>query len=139
MTQTFSKKSNPCVPGKFITDTLKNTSGVIDMRPKNGSDFNSVIYDIECDNLNIQLEKLFDLYNVRKDLYNVAQENLEAANLNMQISRDKFRAGTINSFNYRDVQLIYLNASFNRLNTIYNLIDANTALMKITGGIISEY
>ena len=89
--------------------------------------------------LTIQLEKLFDLYNVRKDLYNVAQENLEAANLNLQISRDRFRAGTINSFNYRDVQMIYLNASFNRLNTIYNLIDANTALMKITGGIITEY
>ena len=57
MTQTFSNKGNPCVPGKFITDTLKNTSGVIDMRSKNGTDFNSVIYDINCDNLNIQLEK----------------------------------------------------------------------------------
>lgn len=89
--------------------------------------------------LTIQLEKLFGLYNVRKNLYDVARENLEAANLNMQISRDKFHAGTINSFNYRDVQLIYLNASLNRLNAIYNLIDTNTEIQRITGGIITEY
>ena len=86
-----------------------------------------------------QLVQLFDIFKVRKNLYNVAEENMEAARLNMQISEDKFKAGTINSFNYRDVQLIYLNSSINRLETIYNLIDADTALMRITGGIVSEY
>ena len=88
--------------------------------------------------LSNELAKLLDLYNVRKDLFNVAEENLETARLNMQISEDKFRAGTINSFNYRDVQLIYLNASLGRLQAIYNLIDADTALARITGGIVSE-
>lgn len=86
--------------------------------------------------LSNQLAKLVNLYDVRKDLVSVADENLEAAQLNMQISGDKFRAGTINSFNYRDVQLIYLNASISRLNAVYNLIDSNTALMRIIGGII---
>jgi len=85
-----------------------------------------------------QLGKLFDLYEVRKDLFNVTEENLAAARLNMQISEDKFKAGTINSFNYRDVQLIYLNASLNRLNAIFNLIDTDTALLRLTGGIITE-
>ena len=56
----------------------------------------------------------------------------------MQISGDKVRAGTINSFNYRDVQLIYLSASLNRLSAVYNLIDADTALARITGGIVRE-
>ena len=88
--------------------------------------------------LSNQLAKMLDLYNVRKDLYNVAEENLDTASLNMQISGDKFRAGTINSFNYRDVQLIYLSASLNRLSAVYNLIDADTALARITGGIVSE-
>ncbi|MBN1294560.1 MAG: TolC family protein [Candidatus Latescibacteria bacterium] len=85
-----------------------------------------------------QLAQLFDIYRVRKNLYTVAVENMEAARLNMQISEDKFRAGTINSFNYRDVQLIYLNSSINRLQAIYDLIDADTALMRITGGIVTE-
>ena len=88
--------------------------------------------------LSNQLAKMLDLYNVRKDLYNVAEENLDTASLNMQISGDKFRAGTINSFNYRDVQLIYLSASLNRLSTVYNLIDTDTALARITGGIVRE-
>lgn len=85
-----------------------------------------------------QLAKLLDLYNVRKDLYNVAEENIETSSLNMQISEDKFRVGAINSFNYRDVQLIYLNASINRLQAIYNLIDVDTALARITGVIVTE-
>ena len=59
--------------------------------------------------------------------------------LNQQISEEKFRAGTINSFNYRDVQLIYLNASIDRLQAIYDLIDTDTELTRITGGIITEY
>ncbi len=85
-----------------------------------------------------ELGKLYDLYQVREDLYNVSAENLDAAHLNMEISGDRFRAGTINSFNYRDVQLIYLNAATNKLNAVYNLIDTDTALMRITGGIITE-
>ena len=86
-----------------------------------------------------QLAQIYDLYTVRKELYNVAEENIAAARLNMEISEDKFRAGTINSFNYRDVQLIYLNAAFGRLQAIYNLIDTDNALLRITGGIITEY
>lgn len=85
-----------------------------------------------------ELGKLYDLYQVRNDLYNVTEENLDAAHLNMEISGDRFHAGTINSFNYRDVQLIYLNAATNKLNAVYNLIDTDTALMRITGGIITE-
>ena len=66
------------------------------------------------------------------------EENLEAAQLNLGISGDRFRAGTINSFNYRDVQLIYLNAALGRLRAIFNLIDTDTALARITGGIVTE-
>ena len=41
--------------------------------------------------LSNQLVQLYDLYKVRQDLLNVAEENIEAARLNMQISEDKFR------------------------------------------------
>jgi outer membrane protein TolC len=85
-----------------------------------------------------ELNRLYDLYNVRRTLLDVAVENIDAARLNLSISGDKFKAGTINSFNYRDVQLLYLNASLGRLEAIYDIIDARTALMRITGGILSE-
>ena len=57
----------------------------------------------------------------------------------MQLSNEKFKNGAINSFNYRDVQIIYMNASFNQLQAKYNLIDSNSELMRMTGNMITEY
>lgn len=84
------------------------------------------------------LTQLLELYNIQKDLLEVAEENLVATKLNLQISEEKFKSGAINSFNYRDVQIIYLNASLQRLNSIYNLINTDTELARLTGSIISE-
>jgi outer membrane protein TolC len=85
------------------------------------------------------LSNLYEFYEVRKELLNVADENLGAAKLNLQISKEKFEAGAINSFNYRDVQNIYLNAAQRKLEAIYNFIDTHTALLRMTGTIIQEF
>ena len=81
---------------------------------------------------------LFDYYGVRVELLKVANENIEAAQLNLSISEDKYKSGVINSFNYRDVQLIYLNAAVRRLRAIYNLINSKTQLTRITGGFLGS-
>ncbi len=83
-----------------------------------------------------ELYSLFDYHEVRIQLYRVALKSLEVANLNLQLSEEKYRTGVINSFNYRDVQLIYLEASLRRLQAIYNLIDSKTKLTRITGGFL---
>jgi outer membrane protein TolC len=88
--------------------------------------------------LSNQLAYALDFYDVRKQLLDVAQIGVESATLNLQIATEKFRAGTINSFNFRDVQLIFLNASLAELEVTYNLIASETELMRLTGGIISE-
>ncbi|MBS3777092.1 MAG: TolC family protein [Bacteroidales bacterium] len=80
----------------------------------------------------------YDLYNVRRTLLNVASENLEAAELNLEIAEEKFKSGAINSFNYRDIQLIYLNAALQRLRAVYNLVDSNTNLTRLIGGFVEE-
>lgn len=85
-----------------------------------------------------QLYNIYDLYNVRKTLLEVADEGLETAELNLEIADQKFKAGTINSFNYRDIQLIYLNAALQKLRATYNLIRSNTNLTRITGGFVDE-
>ena len=89
--------------------------------------------------LDNSLANLFEFYQVRKELLTVADENLAAAQLNLQISRDKFEAGAINSFNFRDVQEIYLRASQGKLEAIYNFINAQTSLLRLTGVIVQEY
>jgi len=67
----------------------------------------------------------------------VAEAGIESAELNLEISKEKYLNGSINSFNFRDVQLIYLNAAFSRLSAVYNLIDAHTELLRLTGGILT--
>lgn len=83
-----------------------------------------------------ELFNLADYYGVRLELLKVANENLAAAELNLSISEEKYRSGVINSFNYRDIQLLYLNASFRQLKAVYNLIDSRTQLTRITGGFL---
>jgi len=82
---------------------------------------------------------VFDMYEIRKRLLAVAEVQLEAAQLNLDLSTEKFKNGTINSFNFRDVQIQFINAEFNRLEAVYKLIDTHTELLRATGGIISEY
>jgi len=89
--------------------------------------------------LNNQLMAMFDLYNARKQLYRVADENVKSQQLNLTIAKDKFSSGAINSFNYRDIQVSYIYASFDKLEAIYQLIAAQNDLLRLTGAIISSY
>ncbi len=89
--------------------------------------------------LNNQLANVFEFYLVRKELLKVASENLAAAELNLQISKEKFESGAINSFNYRDVQNLYLQAAQRKLESIYSFIDTQTSLLRLTGTIIQQY
>jgi len=86
-----------------------------------------------------QLAQEYELYKVRKQLLQVADENLNAAELNLELSREKFENGTINSFNFRDVQQIYQDAAYNYQRAVFNVIQSYHTLMRLTGGIIEEY
>jgi outer membrane protein TolC len=85
------------------------------------------------------LVAIFDMYSIRKQLLQVADLSLEKAKLNLELSTEKYKSGTINSFNFRDIQLIYINAEFKRLEAVYDLLDANTEILRLSGSIISEY
>ncbi len=86
--------------------------------------------------LNNVLINLYDLFNINKQLYNVSEANLESAKLNLEIATEKFKVGAINSFNYRDIQLLYLNTAISQYEAMYNLLDTHTELLRLTGGII---
>jgi outer membrane protein len=85
-----------------------------------------------------ELLNLYDFYSIRVALLDVANESLEAAELNMSIADEKFRSGAISSFEYRDIQLIYLTSALRRLEAIYNLIGSRTSLTRLTGGFLME-
>lgn len=89
--------------------------------------------------LDNQLAQMYSTYNVNKAILSLANEQVEAAKLNMELSAEKLQNGSINSFNYRDVQIAYMNAAISQLKAHYYLIQSNTDLLRITGGIIEEY
>ena len=80
-----------------------------------------------------------DQYNLRSRLLSIAKENVETANLNLQLGTDRYRNGTISSFDYRDIQINYLTSSLNYLQAIYNVIETETELMRLTGGLSAAY
>ncbi len=85
------------------------------------------------------LANALDQYNVRKQLYGINERRLAAATQNLEIANAKFRNGTINSFDFRVVQVNQLLSAIQYSNALYNLIDSNVTLMRLTGGIIETY
>ncbi len=103
---------------------------------------------IEAEKLQLKTEELemvlrnnlytiWQLFENRKQLHKVAEENFKAAKLNLDIASEKFNSGAINSFNYRDIQMMYLNTSYSFLQAKYNLIATENDLKKITGSLLA--
>lgn len=88
--------------------------------------------------LSYKLENELETYNARKKLIEVATNNAERSKLNLQIAEEKFKNGTISSFEFRDVQNNALRAEMSRLDAIYNLITSETEIARLTGSILRE-
>lgn len=86
--------------------------------------------------MDYQLVNALALYDMRLQMLDLAEEVLATSKRNLDIAEEKFRNGTLNSFNYRDVQVAYLNASFSRTQALFSLLDSETALTRLTGGIV---
>lgn len=86
-----------------------------------------------------QLVQEFELYQVRQELLTLSEENLKAAELNLELSKQKFENGSINSFNYRDIQQMYSNIALNYQSAMFNLIQSYHSLLRLTGGVIDDF
>ncbi|TAE00775.1 MAG: TolC family protein [Bacteroidetes bacterium] len=84
------------------------------------------------------LSSAYDLYNVRKQLVKIALEYKKTAETNLQLAEERFKNGTINSFDYRILQNNFIDAAFDELEAIFNLIDANTTILRLSGGLVDQ-
>ena len=101
------------------------------------------IGQLQIDELTLTLRNdlaaTYDLYNVRQKLLSISEQTVASAELNLRLAEERFRNATINSFDYRAIQINFLNAALNNLQAKYNLIESETELLRLTGGITSEY
>ncbi len=89
--------------------------------------------------LDRDLLSVLDKYNSRRRLYGINSKREDAALANLDLSQEKFRNGSINSFDFRSVQNNYLSSSILTLQATYNLINSKIELMRLMGGLIREY
>ncbi len=87
-------------------------------------------------NLNNQLANTLDTYNTQKRLVEVTTALVDNARRNLEIAEERFRGGLINSFDYRTIQVSYINASQQRLNALFNLKNTETELIRLIGGLV---
>lgn len=87
--------------------------------------------------ISLDLAKAVENYNVRKQVYFINMKKEEVARQNLEISEDKFKNGTINSFDYRTVQNNYLTAAIQKAQALYNLIDADVTISRLNGDLLN--
>lgn len=83
--------------------------------------------------LKTQLKLLVDNYNNQLSQLEILDSQLDNAIKNLQISEERLKTGTINSLDYRQIQNAFTNVSFNRTNTIYNLLAIRTDIAYLIG------
>jgi outer membrane protein TolC len=105
---------------------------------KISEDIANISYEEQKATVVNQLISNYDLYHTRITLLRLTNENVKIAEQNLQVAKEKFDLGAINSFDFREVQKTYLNVSLSHLEAIYNLIDTQTELLRISGGLLEE-
>ena len=86
--------------------------------------------------LRTALQNTLALYDNQARIIGITQELIENAERNLEIAEERFRGGTINSFDYRQIQLNYTNAEFQLLNALLDLKQTETELLRVTGQIV---
>ncbi|WP_258104813.1 TolC family protein [Marinoscillum sp. MHG1-6] len=85
------------------------------------------------------LMEAFERYEIRKKIYMINARKEKVAETNLNVSNEKFKNGSINSFDFRVVQNNYLAASSQKLEALYLLKESRVELMRLTGGIVSSH
>lgn len=80
-----------------------------------------------------QFNILIDNFNNQLDQLRLLDLQLANAVRNLTISEERLKTGQINSLDYRTIQNAYTNVSFNRVNTIFNLLSIRTDIAYLVG------
>jgi len=86
--------------------------------------------------LSNQLQNALANYNNQLRLVKLTENLIDNAQQNLTIGEERFKGGLITSFDYRNIQLSFVNASQARLNAIFNLKNTEVELMRLTGDLI---
>ncbi|MEM9930013.1 MAG: TolC family protein [Bacteroidota bacterium] len=75
-------------------------------------------------------------YENQREIIALTRGLIDNAEENLAIAEERFKGGVINSFDYRAIQLSYINAEFQLLNALLNLKNTETEILRLTGQIV---
>lgn len=100
------------------------------------------IAQLEQQELQLELKKelrsALDQYNLNKHLIKINKSNLKTAFLQLELASERQKNGTINSIDYRNIQLNTRNVALQLYTNTFNLIQSETELVKLIGGLVAE-
>lgn len=85
-----------------------------------------------------ELYARFDDYRARRQIVAIQEANLRVAIQNQEMAEERFENGLINSFDYRSIQLQYLNIQLAHLAALQDLKETETDLTRLVGGLVRQ-
>lgn len=85
-------------------------------------------------NLKNQLRNFHANYTIQQQRYQIQLETQKATKLNLDLARERFKTGLINSFDFRTIQLTYLNTELQLIEQTFQIINIETEITRLIGG-----
>ncbi|MEM6396608.1 MAG: TolC family protein [Bacteroidota bacterium] len=87
--------------------------------------------------LTATLLNLMANYDNQLEVLSLTRQLIDNAAANLELAEERLRGGTINSFDYRAVQVSYLNAEFQLLQALLDVKVTETDILRLTGQIVN--
>lgn len=84
------------------------------------------------------LKKSYAIYETQKQISGVSERKKSTSKLNSSLSKERWESGILNSFDYRLIQLDYLNSELQLMESFYNQWANYLEISRMTGGILKE-
>lgn len=92
--------------------------------------------DAVAQQLRAAMANSLDRYENQREIVAITRSLINNAEQNLGIAEERFKGGTINSFDYRAIQLNYINAEFQLFNALLSLKNTETEVLRLVGGIV---
>jgi outer membrane protein TolC len=92
--------------------------------------------DAVAQQLRAALANSLDRYENQREIVAITRSLIANAEQNLGIAGERFKGGTINSFDYRAIQVNYINAEFQLFNALLGLKNTETEVLRLVGGIV---
>jgi outer membrane protein len=103
---------------------------------------NAVIAELTTEELKLnmshELENQYEQYNARLILKDLNRTMINNATLQLDMAADRLQSGAIDSFDFRQIQVSYLNANAQYYLAVFQTMESYLELLKLSGNLLQE-